>query len=663
MENFDRTFGLELEFGDVVRSKVPLPTGWGWSPNERSIVNTNAKKCTPTGDIGGELNTRPLKRTLDDYRELYQVIQKCYDANGKKMWNCGFDGHLYIGDMELEQLKKLFALGYYVSTFLSAEFDVGEWFLVDHLCPRPTHEFLERVQRVETIENLANVFANSSNVGHYRFQINIMPYFKTKTLEFRIFNTTTRFRETLETIDFMYNFLEYAITHEIEDYKKIDSQERFREAFKIKKHMPKHTAPVIFAESHLQPTRNISKGFPPSRKLITAIKEHGGPNLSLVNPFHYTSELALYKTCKIKIYNNNEYSYLVQQLATTDLEIEYENHFAALNMFRDGSRETELCLFFIFSRVQKYNIKEEYGLREWESYRIKIKDSIEKIRQTAKELIAMFNQAEYVDGTLLDALSNKEVVVYQQEYNSKANSSIAALKKNSNYDKVYERKDVSYANLNIDSHMMVVSKNDFLDYHKVAKDLDTTLYSTKPKYLGLRTKDLNQINLIVDTPPDDWKITLDTPININPIPLTAFTQLQQSYVKKVSKFKAPQLAFVITSNEYVLGAIGIDMPKNDDYDVFLLSDFCTNNNVRQLSKFILFCIMSKEFKKILDRKLVQNFQNGYTLVYTTMSVSMKYRGAFKKAPSDKPKALKYEFEFGSMGTLQDVKREYIKRTK
>ena len=656
-----RTFGIELEFGDVIRDKVMLPAGWGWSPNERSIVNTNVKKCTPTGDFGGELNTRPLERTLADYRELYQVIQNCWKANGQEMWNCGFDGHLYIGDLDIEQLKKVFMLGYYTAPYISEVFDVGDWFLVDHLCPKPTYEFAQRVMAVDNIDALPNVFANSSNVGHFRFQINIMPYFKTKTLEFRFFNVTRRFRQTLETINFMYAFLDYALQNDIEDFKKIDSVNKFVEVMGIKQPMPTRTHPIVFAETHTQPTRNISKGFPCSRKILTAIKNHGGKAISLVNPYNYTAELALYDTAKIKIYNNVEYNHIVYRIATGDLVIKYTNQFDVLMDYKDDTAATELCLFYVFGRMHKYNITEDYGSREFDAYKSKIPDSIDKIRPTALQMIDMFSKCEYVQGTLIDAIDNNEVVVYQQEHNPKANGTASALGRNSDYDDEYIRMDVSLANLKPTKNLMVVSKNEFLNYHKIAKDLDVTLYSTLPKYHGMRTRDLSDTKLIVDVPDNDWRITQDTPISIHPIPVSSFAQLQQRFIKKVSKTRSPYCAFAIMSGDLVLGGIGIDMPKDDEYDLFLLSDFCTNNDVPKLSKFILFCIRSKEFKKMLDRKLVQSFSKAYTLVYTTMKASMKYRGAFKKVPSNNSKALKYEFEFGSIESLSEAKRIYIKR--
>ena len=665
MDMLNRTFGLELEFGDVNRSEVDLPEGWGWSPNERSIVNSNATKCTPTGNFGGELNTRPLKRTLNDYRELKQVIDNCFNAGGINMWNTGFDGHLYIGDLDLEQLKKVFVLGYYTQKTMLKVFDLPDWFDVEHLCPKIKHSFVRQVKNCSNLTSLKNIFANSSNVGHYRFVINIMPYYKTKTLEFRIFNGTNNFRQTLETINFMYSFLEYALEHDEDDYKKIDSEEKFIKAFSIKKEMPRRTHPLIYAESYEIAVRNISKAFAPTRKILTSILNQTGSDISLINPYNYVSELALYSKRKIKIYNNNEYNYIIKELALGQLEINYDNHFAVLNMYKNNTPEIELCLFFIFAKTQKFALKNEYGNLEWTSYRARINESIEKILPTALEMKKMFNEVEYVEGTIKNALKNKETTVYQQRHNSKNNSTVTALKQNTDYSREYEKKEESYHNLKINSHLLVVSKNEFLPYETVAKDLSIRLYSNKLKYAGLRTPELNPKQIPYKTPSDEFKITIDSNIKIQEIPVNMFSVIQQKCVKKVSKFRSPVFSYVITCDDMVLGGVGFDWGKNtkSEYDLFVLSDFCTNNNIRLMSKFILFCIKTKEMKKLVERKGVQAMNRGYTLVYTTMPVSMKYRGAFKKVKNDSIRSLKYEFEFGSIGTIKDAIKEYLKRTK
>ncbi len=670
---YDRTFGLELEFGDVEKNKIVLPNGYKWSAEERSIVNTNAKKSTPTGNYGGEMNTRPYLPTRKDIRELRGIIKECFQEGGVPMWNTGFDGHLYIGDLELEDIKKIFILGFYVSPLINNIFKLGEWFNVEHLVPTPTFDFVERVNNAKSIDALKNIFANSSNVGHYRFQINIMSYFKTKTLEFRIFNGTYNFRETLETIKFMYKFVGYALGKNIEDFRGIKTEEDFVREFEVKGRFAEKIPPLIFAENHKEATRNISKGFAPSKKILSAIYNDTGEKLITVNPFNYEAELALYKSKKIAIYNNTEFNDIVYRIAIGELEIEYEKQFAVLNGHKK-EREEELALFFIFSRIQKYSIDTEYGANEFGAYVAKIEESIEKIRENATAMIDMFSKVEYRRGVLRDAINKvrwegkeSSEILYQQEYNSKANSAVTALKKNSNYETDFTQKEMSYKNIEEDAEnvdkLLIVSKNDFLPYVKIAKDLDVTLYSTKRSYLGIRQVIDEQKNITINIPKDDFEIKDSSIIKIEEVKPTLFTTLQNRFVKKVTKFKQPRICYTITAGDVVLGAFGFDYSKGEEYSLFLLSDFCTNNDVRLLSKLILFIIRTTEAKRKIERKLIERVDNGYTKVYTTMPVSMKYRGAFKKVKTDTKKSLTYEFKFGSMGTIEDAVREYNKRRK
>jgi hypothetical protein len=659
-----RTFGLELEFGDVVKSQVKLPDGYSWSVNERSIVNSNAKKSTPSGDLGGELNTRPLQRKLSDYRELKTVINNCFEANGKIMWNTGFDGHLYIGDKNLDDLKKIFLLGYYVSGVIGKVFNLGEWFNVEHLCPKPTWEMNQRIQNCDNLESIKNILANSSNVGHYRYEINIMPYFKTKTLEFRLFNGTKDFRETLETINFMYSFLEYALTKSEDDFKKLNTEEAFRETFGIKYKLPKKTAPLIFAPHHSEAVRNISRAFPISRKVIVALKNNTAKKVSLVNPYNYTTALAIYKEKELKIFNNLEFNHIVFKIATGELIITYENHFELLNKYKDGRTATELSLFYIFNKTHKYNQTEEYGISEWNSFITKIDESIAKIEVASNEIINMFKHSTYINGNLNDALAFGDDVIYQQEHNSKSSGTVHALKKNSNYAETdFIATPTEYHDLKVNGKMLVVSKCEFLDYHKIVKDLNIYIYSTEKEYVGMRINDDKETYLSIKTPSDDFVINEQTPITITEIPTTVFSKLQARFVKKVTKFSRPVFSYAVMSDDIVLGAIGLEWSKDSEYGIFVLSDFCTNNDVKQLSKLILFILQTDIMKRAIERKAVNVVEKGYTLVYTTRPVSMKYRGAFKKVKTDSHKSLKYEFELGSMGTMKDAIREYIKRSK
>ena len=106
LDNKERTFGLELEFADIVKDAVNLPSGYKYSPDETTMFNTNGKTAPVTGKFGGEINTRPLLPNRNDIRELRTFIKECFKAEGKELWNSGFDGHIYVGDLSLEHLKK-----------------------------------------------------------------------------------------------------------------------------------------------------------------------------------------------------------------------------------------------------------------------------------------------------------------------------------------------------------------------------------------------------------------------------------------------------------------------------------------------------------------------------------------------------------------------------
>lgn len=460
--------------------------------------------------------------------------------------------------------------------------------------------------------------------------------------------------------------MNYALTKNVDDFKAIETEKDFYKAFGINRPFADKTSPLVFAESPAEPTRNIAKAFSPSRRIVSAVKADTGDKLLLVNPFYYQVELALYKEKHLNVFNNSEFNDVVYLICTGKLVIEYADHFEALNEYKDKSLSTELSLFFTFARIQKYQINTDYGMSEFMAHINCIADSVAKMKPNADALVDMFSVVEYEVGTLNDALSKGGEILYQQQFNSKINSAVTALRKHSGYESDFEVCSMRYENidkqLSESVKLMVISKNDFLPYEKIAKDMDVTLYSSQKSYLGLRQVIDKGLNIGIKTPSDDFKICMDTPISVNEVKSKFFSVLQTKFVKKVSKFRRPIICYTINCDEMILGAFGFDYSKNNEFDLFLLSDFCTNNNIRLFSKFVLFIIRSKEVHGMIERKLVERASKGYTKVYTSMPVSMKYRGAFKKFARD-DRSLSYSFVFGSIGNIEDAKREYIKRTK
>lgn len=671
LDNKERTFGLELEFADIVKDAVNLPSGYKYSPDETTMFNTNGKTAPVTGKFGGEINTRPLLPNRNDIRELRTFIKECFKAEGKELWNSGFDGHIYVGDLSLEHLKKIFALGFYISPLIYKIFEQGEWMNVEYLIPLPTFEVLKRVMNAETEMQLKEVFANSSNRGYVRYTINIMAYFAHKTIEFRLFNTTRKFRETLECIKFMYNFINYAVEKDIEDFKNIRYEEDVIRIFDIKRNkIPKITQPLIFAENHTVATSSIAKAFQPSRKILTAVKHSTGKKIATINPFMFASEVALYKDKTVTVYNNNEFNHVIYRICTEDnFSITYNDRFEVLNQYKDGSKKTELALLFIFQRIQKYSLATEHGIREYFSYIDKIKESIAKLDVECSAFIEMFGNITYKEGNLSDAIKDGEkTIIFQQEHYGKFNSAVQMLKKYSDYAGDFNVKEMTYHDIEERVKSLdlfeVISKNVFLPFHKIAKDKEQVLYSTVETYKGVSINNPEVENIMFKIPENDYEITENSKIVVSEVTPTIFSMLQHSFVKKVVKFQTPRMCYVIRDGETVLGAFGFDYPKDRTYSLFLLSDFCTNNDVRLLSKFVLFVIKTKEVKRMIERKMIERVENCYTRVYTTRPVSMKYRGAFNKVKHiESERFLTYDFTFGEGGTIKEAITEYLKRKK
>jgi len=135
---------------------------------------------------------------------------------------------------------------------------------------------------------------------------------------------------------------------------------------------------------------------------------------------------------------------------------------------------------------------------------------------------------------------------------------------------------------------------------------------------------------------------------------------QDLYIKKVEKTSGSRFAFLVFYDKYLLGGFGFDLPRHrglDEYDLWLLSDFCTNNNIFRLSKFILYLIKTDYVKRSLSRSRRKDQSTVFTKVYTHLPVSMKYRGVFNKLGRD-GNSLLYETVLGTMGTVKDAFDKY-----
>lgn len=349
----ERTFGVEFEFADVNKKAVSLPNGFSWSKDE-VVINTDRSNGSFSSAFGGEINSPPLFISQNDREKLKQVFQNCIKNNGKITWTKAIHIHIYAGDFSLSDLKKVFLLSYYTAHYLKEIADVGQWNDQAWQCPAPTLEYVERVRNSKTEADFFNVFANSMNKGYIRHLVNVPSYFIRKTIEFRCFNNTYHFSEVENAILFSYRFINYALTHTEEDFKQIDSFQKFKRELKFDRPLPKKTEPLIFSGNQLHPHEAfVAKAKKVSSKMIKILSEQCGNELACVNPFLYHTELNLYEKTKLTIYNSDEFNHIFYRIFAENFKIKYCKTFDFLEEVNNETPQRQMACLLLFSKMRK----------------------------------------------------------------------------------------------------------------------------------------------------------------------------------------------------------------------------------------------------------------------------------------------------------------------
>lgn len=665
---YDRTFGFEFEVADVEKSRVALPSGYSWS-KEETIVNSDGRIVKSSFPIGGELNTPPLLLRQSFRKEVRDVLAQIFEAGGRCTWCHGFAVHIYAGDLELEELKRVFLLSYYTSNFIREIADVGEWSEYPNQAPVPTAEYAENARNARSLDDLKNVFANSSVKGFIRHLINISAYFKHGTIEFRIFNSTYDFDEIEASVLFAFKFVRYAVGHTEEDFAAIRSMEDFQNALRFHWTLARKQKPLLFSgDQNNEEMRYVSKPINIARGHLRLLAERCGDELATVNPNIYTVEASLYGKVRLHIFNTDEFNDVIYRCATGKLRIEYKEAFSFLQDENGDSPELQVCCLLLFHLMHRYTANNEFAAKMLDSIKAAVRESIDKAAPVAEKIVKMLNDCEYTNGTLADAIdSGAASVFYQYENNPRTRSTMAALKRYSDYTDEYERKAMDYygavEKVRPGQSLMLVSCNEFLGLPKVGKIGRQIFYVTEKQEEKGRVSITEKPEefFSFEFPPDDLAITDSSKLHIEAIRPLGLTQLQKTFVKRVTKFKRAFCAFAVMYDKYCLGAFGFDFSKTKEYDIWLLSDFCTNNAIPRLSKLVLLCTQTEKVRKILQRSLGRGVKTVFSYVYTSHPVSMKYRGVYKKVDGDKGrKCLTYVSELGIVSGEDEVMERYKK---
>lgn len=681
----DRTFGIEIEMCNLERSKVSLPEGYSWSKDEQ-IYNTDG---STNKSFGGEVNTPPLHICcLKDLHDLRSVYESMVVAGGKIKWSIDTHVHIYAGDLSADQIKKVFLFFYVCYPYFKKYAHISDWDeLVFNAQPVPTEKYFEGVKNAQTFDELQNLFTNQSKKGFIRHAVNISAYFKTKTIEFRTFHATDNFYRAMNCVYSAYRIFYYAISHELEDYQSITSYQQFCEVTGLKYDVPNELCPLLYQGNPYSAietfmTAPLSYNSEMVSALHDAVITNGHKEICIVNGFMYYYELFFLDKVEVSIYCQDAYCYLLYMLANGKTSLTYKDKLAWLEDYNNPTPSRQLALALYAVKLQKYFMSESArNSAVFEALKIKARESIEKTEEANERLMRLLTTCDFHVGTLEEAIKNKKVIFFNfGRMEKKQKRAFKLISENSDLKLDFSVESNDYYNLvesiPNDSYFYYFSNSPYLrNLHKIAmwnnssgerRSAGRFLYCNKPTAQNNASTSYSSYRIECNeiVPPDDLEITDASKLIIERVTPPLLHCLQKKYIKKVDQCSVCQFAFVVKYDKYTLGGFGFTLPQHKGYDLFQLTDFCTNNAIPRLSKLILYCIQSVGVQRYLSRRMRKLCEKVISCAYTHKPVSMKYRGVYKKVKEHCTSSyLAYEGILGIYPTNKEIIDKYQKSLK
>lgn len=681
----DRTFGIEIEMCNLERSKVSLPEGYSWSKDEQ-IYNTDG---STNKSFGGEVNTPPLHICcLKDLHDLRSVYESMVVAGGKIKWSIDTHVHIYAGDLPVDQIKKVFLFFYVCYPYFKKYAHISDWDeLVFNAQPVPTEKYFEGVKNAQTFDELQNLFTNQSKKGFIRHAVNISAYFKTKTIEFRTFHATDDFYRAMNCVYSAYRIFYYAISHELEDYQSITSYQQFCEITGLKYDVPNELCPLLYQGNPYSAietfmTAPLSYNSEMVSALHDAVITNGHKEICIVNGFMYYYELFFLDKVEVSIYCQDAYCYLLYMLANGKTSLTYKDKLAWLEDYNNPTPSRQLALALYAVKLQKYFMSESArNSAVFEALKIKARESIEKTEEANERLMRLLTTCDFHVGTLEEAIKNKKVIFFNfGRMEKKQKRAFKLISENSDLKLDFSVESNDYYNLvesiPSDSYFYYFSNSPYLrNLHKIAmwnnssgerRSAGRFLYCNKPTAQNNASTSYSSYRIECNeiVPPDDLEITDASKLIIERVNPPLLHCLQKKYIKKEDQCSVCQFAFVVKYDKYTLGGFGFTLPQHKGYDLFQLTDFCTNNAIPRLSKLILYCIQSVGVQRYLSRRMRKLCEKVISCAYTHKPVSMKYRGVYKKVKEHCTSSyLAYEGILGIYPTNKEIIDKYQKSLK
>lgn len=681
----NRTFGIEIEMCNLERAKVTLPEGYSWS-KEESIDNTD---CSSNKQFGGEVNTPPLHLCcLKELHDLRSVYESMVAAGGKIKWSIDTHVHIYVGDLSVDQLKKVYLFFYVCYPYFKRYAKISDWDEnIFNAKPIPTEKYFEGVKNAQTFDELQTLFTNQSKKGFIRHAVNISAYFKTKTIEFRTFHATDDFYRAMNCVYSAYRIFYYAISHELEDYQSITSYKQFCEVTGLKYDTPDELCPLLYQGNPYSAIEAfMTMPLPYNSEMVSAlydaVKANGHKEICIVNGFMYYYELFFLHKVEVSIYCQDAYCYLLYMLANGKTSLTYKDKLAWLEDYNNPTPSRQLALALYAVKLQKYFMSESArNSAIFEALKIKARESIEKTEEANERLMRLLTTCDFHVGTLEEAIKNKKIIFFNYgRIEKKQKRAFKLISENSDLKSDFSVARNDYYNLvesiPSDSYFYYFSNSPYLrNLHKIAmwnnssgerRSAGRFLYCNKPTAQNNASTSYSSYRIECNeiVPPDDLEITDANKLKIERVNASLLHCLQKKYIKKVDQCSVCTYAFVVKYDKYTLGGFGFTLPQHKGYDLFQLTDFCTNNAIPRLSKLILYCIQSVGVQRHLSRRMHKLCEKVISCAYTHKPVSMKYRGVYKKVKEHCTSSyLAYEGILGIYPTNKEIIEKYQKSLK
>lgn len=671
-----RTFGLELEFADGDKEKIPLPKGYKWTDNKLTMMNnSDGSAVTHNGQYGGEINTRPYHYCVEDLKELKDFIQTMRDAGSYLMWNEGFDAHLYIRDMDLDVLKRMFALSYYTAYPIKRIFDIAEWWETKYLVPSPPWDVVEKVLAAEDLEHMLKIFSNGSDRGHIRYWLNLCSIAKIGTAEFRIFNSSWDFEKVHETIKFMYSFVEYAYLHEdMEEYKQLTTVEKCLEAFHIDySKVPQRHKPLLWAAEHSDNVTIVGTMFKKSNRMLSFIKKEAArfDVAHVINSYYMDIEQVLTNR-EIKVYTKEYFIWMMYKAIKGEIkELQFDEEYQFLNIKSDNPAEI-IATIHLFNAIKKHkNAQDIYHKSLYDDFIARLDYYHKKYTDRYKKLVENIKSKQievFYCADIADAIANcrgNDILIYQNEFHSGMKATSNALQRCLLDDFGWkERTKTRYSEIDEESvNYMAISQHGFMGRREVFKDQRTYVYSNvacsgdnsfnKRLIIPLRYKRL----------PDEYVLTENSKLRFMRASMAEVDYLRMIYLKKGIILGSAPFCYLWFIDDFAFGACMFDFLKVNKYgfdSVWMKSDFVIDHPIPKLSRLLILGVLSTEFKEELDIRYKHECGVIATSVFTDKPVSMKYRGVFKLYERGIGK-LHYIQQAGIRGDLDDILKAFVKK--